>query len=63
MHSPSSCTPCLYFLNRTSLHTLLFQVVGTRGDVQPFIGIGLRLKEFGHRVRLASHKVRMQQNI
>ena len=33
------------------------QVAGTRGDVQPFIGIGLKLKEYGHRVRIASHKV------
>ena len=37
------------------MHTI--QVCGTRGDVQPFIGIGLKLKEYGHRVRLASHKV------
>jgi hypothetical protein len=33
------------------------QVVGTRGDVQPFVGIGLKLKEYGHRVRIASHAV------
>eukprot|EP00955_Chlamydomonas_euryale_P041177 351927-Chlamydomonas_euryale.AAC.2 len=32
-------------------------IVGTRGDVQPFIGIGLKLKEYGHRVRIASHAV------
>lgn len=31
-------------------------VVGTRGDVQPFLGIGLELKKLGHRVRIASHK-------
>jgi UDP:flavonoid glycosyltransferase YjiC (YdhE family) len=32
-------------------------VVGTRGDVQPFIPIGQRLLRDGHRVRLATHAV------
>ncbi|PWA59617.1 Glycosyl transferase, family 28 [Artemisia annua] len=30
-------------------------VVGTRGDVQPFLAISKRLQEFGHHVRLATH--------
>ncbi|RWW32144.1 hypothetical protein GW17_00003199, partial [Ensete ventricosum] len=30
-------------------------VVGTRGDVQPFIAFAKKLQEFGHRVRLATH--------
>ncbi|KAL8161762.1 hypothetical protein V2J09_013251 [Rumex salicifolius] len=30
-------------------------VVGTRGDVQPFLSVAKRLQEFGHHVRLATH--------
>jgi hypothetical protein len=30
--------------------------VGTRGDIQPFILIGKKLRQEGHRVRLASHE-------
>ncbi|KAL3504488.1 hypothetical protein ACH5RR_034329 [Cinchona calisaya] len=30
-------------------------VVGTRGDVQPFLAVAKRLQEFGHCVRLATH--------
>ncbi|KAI9078645.1 hypothetical protein K1719_039394 [Acacia pycnantha] len=30
-------------------------VVGTRGDVQPFLAIAKRLQEYGHHVRLATH--------
>ncbi|KAL3638933.1 hypothetical protein CASFOL_016840 [Castilleja foliolosa] len=30
-------------------------VVGTRGDVQPFLAVAKRLQEYGHHVRLATH--------
>ncbi|KAL7595221.1 hypothetical protein Lser_V15G30855 [Lactuca serriola] len=30
-------------------------VVGTRGDVQPFLAMSKKLQEFGHHVRLATH--------
>eukprot|EP01025_Chloroclados_australasicus_P017191 TRINITY_DN1874_c0_g1_i8.p2 TRINITY_DN1874_c0_g1~~TRINITY_DN1874_c0_g1_i8.p2 ORF type:complete len:687 (+),score=84.21 TRINITY_DN1874_c0_g1_i8:2329-4389(+) len=36
---------------------IVIMVVGTRGDVQPFVALGRRLKEFGHRVRLATHAI------
>ncbi|KAL9233480.1 hypothetical protein vseg_008476 [Gypsophila vaccaria] len=35
---------------------IVMLIVGTRGDVQPFIAIGKRLQEHGHRVRLATHQ-------
>ncbi|KAL0934371.1 UDP-glucose,sterol transferase [Colletotrichum truncatum] len=38
----------------TSLNVLI-QVVGSRGDVQPFVALGAELKRRGHRVRLATH--------
>ncbi|KAJ6104643.1 hypothetical protein N7523_010963 [Penicillium sp. IBT 18751x] len=34
---------------------IVIQVVGSRGDIQPFIVIGKALKQCGHRVRLATH--------
>ncbi|KAL3478914.1 hypothetical protein BJX99DRAFT_245163 [Aspergillus californicus] len=34
---------------------IVIQVVGSRGDIQPFIAIGKRLRCHGHRVRLATH--------
>ncbi|KAK1566121.1 uncharacterized protein LY79DRAFT_572661 [Colletotrichum navitas] len=40
----------------TSLNVVI-QVVGSRGDVQPFVALGSELKRRGHRVRLATHDV------
>eukprot|EP00899_Mesostigma_viride_P005978 jgi/Mesvir1/15381/Mv06575-RA.9 len=37
---------------------ILIMVVGTRGDVQPFVALGNKLvADYGHRVRIASHAV------
>ncbi|PSN74344.1 putative sterol glucosyltransferase [Corynespora cassiicola Philippines] len=36
---------------------IVIQVVGSRGDVQPFIALGQELQKRGHRVRLATHNV------
>lgn len=34
---------------------IVIHVVGSRGDVQPFMALGKELKRHGHRVRLATH--------
>ncbi len=34
---------------------VVIQIVGSRGDVQPFVALGQALKKYGHRVRLATH--------
>ena len=37
---------------------VVIHVVGSRGDVQPFVALGLVLKNtYGHRVRLATHPI------
>lgn len=35
--------------------SVVLMVVGTRGDIQPFVALGKLLKANGHRVRLATH--------
>ena len=39
---------------------IVIHVVGSRGDVQPFIALGRILRKNGHRVRLATHPVFMK---
>ncbi|KAL2870139.1 putative UDP-glucose,sterol transferase [Aspergillus lucknowensis] len=34
---------------------IVIQVIGSRGDIQPFLAIGQRLHAHGHRVRVATH--------
>lgn len=34
---------------------LVIQVIGSRGDIQPFVALGRELKAQGHRVRVATH--------
>lgn len=36
---------------------IVIQVVGSRGDVQPFVALGQELQKYGHRVRLATQNV------
>ncbi|VDB99463.1 unnamed protein product [Peniophora sp. CBMAI 1063] len=35
--------------------SIVIMIVGSRGDVQPFIALGQRLQQHGHRVRIATH--------
>ncbi|KAJ5375691.1 hypothetical protein N7517_007697 [Penicillium concentricum] len=48
---PSGDSGCGLELN------IVIQVVGSRGDVQPFVALGNELQRHGHRVRLATHGV------
>ena len=34
---------------------IVVMVIGSRGDIQPFLKLGKNLKEYGHRVRIATH--------
>ncbi len=36
---------------------VVMQVVGSRGDIQPFLSVALQLQTFGHRVRIATHQI------
>ncbi|KAL2069737.1 hypothetical protein VTL71DRAFT_14416 [Oculimacula yallundae] len=34
---------------------IVVMVIGSRGDIQPFLRLGKNLKEYGHKVRIATH--------
>lgn len=60
--TPSSCSSDFQdsnseFDNLPPRLNIVLQVVGSRGDVQPFLAVGKRLQQAGHRVRLATHPV------
>ncbi|KAF7369032.1 Glycosyltransferase family 1 protein [Mycena venus] len=57
---PPPYIPKYSLLERREWHiklNIVIQVVGSRGDVQPFIALGNELLKHGHRVRLATHNV------
>ncbi|KAJ7853535.1 hypothetical protein B0H14DRAFT_3085621 [Mycena olivaceomarginata] len=57
---PPPYVPTDSLLERREWHiklNIVIQVVGSRGDVQPFIALGNELQKHGHRVRLATHNV------
>lgn len=51
---PPSYTPGAPWSIRLNI---AIQVVGSRGDVQPFVALGNELQKYGHRVRIATHSV------
>ncbi|KAJ5765727.1 hypothetical protein N7520_005286 [Penicillium odoratum] len=36
---------------------IVMQIVGSRGDIQPFVALGIALKQAGHRIRIATHEI------
>ncbi|KAK4802253.1 hypothetical protein SAY86_000456 [Trapa natans] len=53
---PTNLEDCFNVSNKTIPKLkIAVLVVGTRGDVQPFLAMAKRLQEFGHHVRLATH--------
>ncbi|KAJ5421323.1 Glycosyl transferase family 28 [Penicillium cf. griseofulvum] len=58
IHNPSPEYIDLTRLTSCELNlNIVIQIVGSRGDVQPFIALGNALQKHGHRVRIATHGV------
>ncbi|USP74649.1 glycosyltransferase family 1 protein [Curvularia clavata] len=57
IHPPPVVESDLKISRRCPPLNVVVQVVGSRGDVQPFIALGTALQQRGHRVRLATHNV------
>ncbi|KAE8307233.1 hypothetical protein BDV41DRAFT_582579 [Aspergillus transmontanensis] len=56
VHREKPPAPALEEEGAAPVHLNIFiHVIGSRGDIQPFIVIGKTLKAYGHRVRLATH--------
>ncbi|KAI1120431.1 putative sterol glucosyltransferase [Nemania abortiva] len=54
--APSSYSPCQEESRPFPIKlNIVIQVIGSRGDVQPFVALGNELQKHGHRVRLATH--------
>jgi Glycosyltransferase family 28 N-terminal domain len=51
---PSTETTITSSIPRPTLN-IVVMVIGSRGDIQPFLKLGKNLREFGHRVRIATH--------
>lgn len=53
-HSDSPTTIATKNVHPPSLN-IVVMVIGSRGDIQPFLKLGKSLKNYGHRVRIATH--------
>ncbi|KAI8821802.1 uncharacterized protein EV422DRAFT_527053 [Fimicolochytrium jonesii] len=42
---------------RVPCMSIVIQIVGSRGDVQPYLALAKELQTFGHRVRIATHDI------
>jgi hypothetical protein len=57
-HPPEYQKPVIELEKAWSINlNIVIQVVGSRGDVQPFIALGTELTRWGHRVRIATHDI------